>query len=808
MFITMAERSGTVGRHSSFGTYTHRIGKAANENCRYCGERDSPAHAIFECARELETRRRVEIEIGGDFDQGLVIGSMCRSKRVWGEYIAFSTEWASPGELLFTSSRLVGTIMDNNSNEKEKEKDIWITEGENDGGNAMAIGAEDGNDTSQAKSGHKDEAQPNPFARRARLSRSPTMQRGRTVSLSELQIIEIAEGDTKRGSKRRALGSREMDARTPEEDIVSKLLKQVRHLGKFCKENVNVHREIKKLASELNLTALSCVDVDRRNKRALADTEKEWDTLKEVQCRMWPNKIFRSAVIEVGSPKGPGKEADELMIYEHDSVDGPNTGIRRAYENRYYELRNFEGRFNQIKIRTSVVGAGGEPAPTGTERSIYRAEIGGPEDWFEVLTKVRERILIDGRVKLTLFPPADDKYRKLTRKMAEVIFRNTSIKCIIYVKEPSDGMGSKNSDKERGSRIEETEALIVEKDGDSYAEALKMVRRSVKADIKAANAIRYIRKSKDGKMIILLDKTEPALLKEVRRNIEAGTQFKTKEGSRRKGKPCTLYVRDLDEITSKEEVEEALKKTVGLDAGKDIFKIGDLRPYRSGNQAVTIQLPGDKAKELLSTGRIKIGLNWCQIQERIDECKSDTDLSEACRKCSKSGHREAECDQEAFCPLCKKLGHSVNAGKCSAFQRALDEEKSKRKGKSNVGKGEPQEEANQTQSGTNSITPQRCTDEMKTAFHRSTVSNRRDITEVPYWWSDNIAEARRTCTAARRAVLRASSDPEETRQQKLEFYKEKKTVMRRPIRAAKREAWKLDEDIWSDGYRLVKQQFQ
>ncbi|KAJ8917921.1 hypothetical protein NQ315_002616 [Exocentrus adspersus] len=113
---------------------------------------------------------------------------------------------------------------------------------------------------------------------------------------------------------------------------------------------------------------------------------------------------------------------------------------------------------------------------------------------------------------------------------------------------------------------------------------------------------------------------------------------------------------------------------------------------QSGNQTVTIQLAVDKAKELVSTGRIKIGLNWCQVEEKLDvlscykcwgfghrkmDCEANIDRSEACKKCSQ-GHKRSDCKEEADCPLCHLARHAAGGSKCPMFQRALQEERTKR----------------------------------------------------------------------------------------------------------------------------------
>ena len=80
-----------------------------------------------------------------------------------------------------------------------------------------------------------------------------------------------------------------------------------------------------------------------------------------------------------------------------------------------------------------------------------------------------------------------------------------------------------------------------------------------------------------------------------------------------------------------------------------------------------------------------------------------------------------------------------------------------------------------------------------------------------YWWSENIAEARRDCIAKKRTMTRvngkATHTPQEAETAKSE-YREARRVLKKRILQSKKDAWKkvieeLDRDIWGNGYRIV-----
>lgn len=77
-----------------------------------------------------------------------------------------------------------------------------------------------------------------------------------------------------------------------------------------------------------------------------------------------------------------------------------------------------------------------------------------------------------------------------------------------------------------------------------------------------------------------------------------------------------------------------------------------------------------------------------------------------------------------------------------------------------------------------------------------------------YWWSEQTAEARRKCTAARRRLQRARPRPQSAvAEQRKEEYRKAKKLMRLAIRKGKEKAWRemtdtIEKDPWGMPYKL------
>lgn len=66
--------------HCSFRSYTHRIGKASDPNCIYCGELDTPEHTIFSCIRWRNERDQIR---GLNLTSQNIVNKMIGNKENW-----------------------------------------------------------------------------------------------------------------------------------------------------------------------------------------------------------------------------------------------------------------------------------------------------------------------------------------------------------------------------------------------------------------------------------------------------------------------------------------------------------------------------------------------------------------------------------------------------------------------------------------------------------------------------------------------------------------------------------------------------
>lgn len=257
--------------------------------------------------------------------------------------------------------------------------------------------------------------------------------------------------------------------------------------------------------------------------------------------------------------------------------------------------------------------------------------------------------------------------------MSECIFRDTGIKCLIFVKEKGP---DKNLEKNQGGKGKKDvkhskEVLLVTKDGASYADLLKQVKNQI-VDIKDVNSVNRIRKTNRGDLLIEAESEDIRHLNNNLKNTLEGATVKILgQGINR----LKVQITDMDADITKEALLPMINGTVDEKAK---VVVESVRPAYGETKTAIISLEREQGLELLKKDRIKLGVISCRIREFIAvkrcyrcwsldhtalTCKGP-DRSNSCLKCGKNGHKVANCTHDSFCPLCGRAGHRAGSGSC------------------------------------------------------------------------------------------------------------------------------------------------
>lgn len=192
---------------------------------------------------------------------------------------------------------------------------------------------------------------------------------------------------------------------------------------------------------------------------------------------------------------------------------------------------------------------------------------------------------------------------------------------------------------------QKADALIVGvTDPSSYADVLRKVKSEPTLKELGENVAR-IRRTKNGELLFEM-KRDPSVKSSLFKDLVKKTLGEAAT-VRALSQEVVVECRNLDEITTEEELREALKTQLELDDAADAAKIR-LRKAYGGSQIAEIKLLAEAANKLLKAGKVKVGWTVCSLRavERLERCF----------KCMGFGHQAKHCQGEDRSKMCRKCG--------------------------------------------------------------------------------------------------------------------------------------------------------
>lgn len=233
------------------------------------------------------------------------------------------------------------------------------------------------------------------------------------------------------------------------------------------------------------------------------------------------------------------------------------------------------------------------------------------------------------------------------------------------------------------------DAIVIGKVGElSYADILRKVKGDPSLKEIGENVAR-IRRTHKGEMLIELNK-DTGKDKGTNFHLMVKNALGEQASVRSLSHEFLIECKDIDEVTSKEEIHEAMVQQFTLPAPDDVV-VRSLRKAYGSTQIAIISLPAELALKILLVGKIKIGWTVCKLRELIRPLKcfkcldfghiakdcTNNDRSDRCRRCGGTGHQAKDCAKLPSCMLCKgvdgvALEHISGSSRCPAYRRALN----------------------------------------------------------------------------------------------------------------------------------------
>lgn len=252
---------------------------------------------------------------------------------------------------------------------------------------------------------------------------------------------------------------------------------------------------------------------------------------------------------------------------------------------------------------------------------------------------------------------------------------------------PSHSKQKRRRKRKRKPTIKRTALIIKPAEGNSYADVLREIRSKATPE-ESETEVRGIRQTKTGDVLVELGektKDKAAFSDVLKKILEGKAVVRSLEPKE------TLEIRDLDGLTTKEEVEEAITRDLKELAGD--IQVSVTKANSQELKTAIVQINTNGAKQLLRAQFIKIGWVRCRVRPRIvvprcfkclgyghvaRTCKGP-DRSRACYKCGGADHKGKECTNAERCFLCTEkdvesaeLKHAAGSGRCRVFRDELE----------------------------------------------------------------------------------------------------------------------------------------
>ena len=555
----------------------------------------------------------------------------------------------------------------------------------------------------------------NPFGRKDKLHRSPTRPRSNSMESAMGPCHTPTIGKPKR-KRQEEEEEEEPEVVVCDRKIITKISSMIQKLKEFIPPNTKA--ELKRGIEEISLCLkfLEIEDDAKLKKRAPGkemterstqtqayktqlehaankdlwgelEKEKSVEVFKNLTRRKWPKTAYRKVKTKRGNAlqDSTGKG---VAFFSTGAEDKSN--LRRYLKKMYPTLIDAEA--PESGCVTQYVEAGTLTVPGKQnkfdQKYMFKLTPNLEEQERKLdaiylcLSELSAAATKAGIKKLNIVP-ARNLDMDILKLAAEYIFHDSGIEVTLYIADEHKQIAAT---KNARPKLRETDAIILKTEDRSYAEVLREVKQKVRPE-ETNTKIRDVRKTRDGRILLAVEKGPGTgkLKQQIEKEIAGITITESKN------RQTTIHVLDMDAVTSKEEIEEALLQQFEIQA-KD-FSVKSLRPTAIGKQIATIAANRETAQKFLHKGKVKIGWLVCRMRERIylQKCyrcleyghKKQSCVGPSretiCFKCGQEGHKEKSCTNSEYCWVCNKKDHKYGTLKCPEYKEKISEKIKARK---------------------------------------------------------------------------------------------------------------------------------
>lgn len=470
---------------------------------------------------------------------------------------------------------------------------------------------------------------------------------------------------------------------------------------KYKKELEKVAEELKELQITQNgdetKNKIKCngckLAEEKEQKRQKLKSDETFDHFINIAEEDWESEVFPKLSEEM-IPIWEAPSGWDIALPCNNDIDCNDRTVKRAIDKFGGKdgLRKQKKRRGEVALMTHSLGFPDHDGnisdintwlyyPILTDKESI--EDARDEDIFESVKSIKRYMIENNRAYLAV-PEIEGVVGTIVKRAVEYLFFGLNIKVALFknnkekptnfARQTSQARSIADDAKEsKKPRRPKGDAVVIKMGDMKYADLLKTVKGAINPSEIGVD-VKQIKETRKGELLVAIqngtDKAE-VLKSEIRGKFPNATVLLRKDKK-------VLHIKNLDSITTEEDVREAVAKITTLD--KNNFEVRALRPAFGNKQNVTVVIGVEEANKLLQVGYIKIGWMRCRILERKEEIKcfrcwkyghkktecTGPNRENSCLKCSKEGHKAINCPNKEYCVNCGKEGHQTGSFKCNS----------------------------------------------------------------------------------------------------------------------------------------------
>lgn len=153
----------------------------------------------------------------------------------------------------------------------------------------------------------------------------------------------------------------------------------------------------------------------------------------------------------------------------------------------------------------------------------------------------------------------------------------------------------------------------------------------------------------------------------------------------------SVFIKDINYMTEKDEVLEALKTTLNVSESEIEIKMAE-KPNRENLLYAIARLPIDQANALIGQKRVRVGWNNCRVEETYNpivcyncykyghitkNCTNER-KERSCLNCTSRSHQAKDCKANSKCLNCENGNHKTFSFSCPHYRKAILIQRQKR----------------------------------------------------------------------------------------------------------------------------------